>query len=266
MIGTITLCDDGQNYIEFDIVCSYIKEVRPCKLAGWKGTRILNTKLKVGDLLTFDLQWKDYNPTLKYEIVKIDYSKVPGGEWLREHKSEKKKLYTNPVTYVDHWAYVVDCKGLPFYFDCVNNAAVAASDALLMTDEIPDVLLEDLDWAQLVREISPGRPRTIACIKWSGLTIFGDRIIDYGMIAHEASHAWAFDKWGCYDPPLDTDYSEVIRFSGEEPITAYAHTNPAEDLAEGIRYFVFEPPWMKSKCPLRYDIIERMMTDPGYYG
>ena len=266
MTGTITLVDGGQNYVEFSIACGVIEEVRPARLAGWRGTKILNTKLFPGNALKIDLQWKDYDLPLKYLIAKVEYLDVPGSVWLHENKSDEKKLYTNPVTYVDHEAYTVNCQGLPFYFDCVNLAAIAASNALLMTDKIPAVLLADVAWAQLVSEIFPGDPDTIACIKWSGLTIFGDRIIDYGIITHEASHAWAYDKWGQYNPPDDTDYVEVIRFSGEEPITEYAKTNYAEDLAEGTRYYVFDPPWMKEKCPLRYDIIERMMTDPGYYG
>lgn len=71
MTGTITLSDGGQNYIEFDVVENIIAEVRPSRLAGWKGTKILNKKIMVGGYLVIDLQWKDYNPLLKYEIIKI---------------------------------------------------------------------------------------------------------------------------------------------------------------------------------------------------
>ena len=70
MTGTVTLFDGGQNYIEFDIVNNVIQEVRPALLAGWKGTRILNTKFVIGGKINFDLQWKDYNPVLKHAIMK----------------------------------------------------------------------------------------------------------------------------------------------------------------------------------------------------
>jgi hypothetical protein len=266
MTGTITLSDGGQNYIEFDLACDVIEEVRPARLAGWKGTKVLNAAFLVGGRLIVSLQWDDYDFALNYPITKIEEKAVEGSEWLRANMSEEKKLYADPRGGDDRMAYEVDCKGLPFYFACVNNAAVAASEALLNYEKIPEVLLEDVDGVMLFDEIKPGRPETIADIGHSFMVIYNDYIVDYGIITHEATHAWAYDKWGHYAPPDDTDYTKVIRFSGEEPITEYAKTNYSEDLAEGVRYYVFDPTWMKKKCPLRYNIIERMMTDPSYYG
>jgi len=266
MTGTVILASEGQDYIEFYIICDVIESVSPSGLSGWKGTKVLNTKYELGGKINFDLQWRPFNPTLKQSIVSIDEEEYPGGEWLRENMSKEKKLFTNPVTYIDHYAYEVDCKGLPFYFDCVNEAAVAAAEAFLNTDKIPAVLLEDVDYGQLVDEMYQGQPETIAVHKHFGITIFNNYVVDYGMIAHECTHAWATDKWGSATPPDDTDYVEVIRFSGEAPITAYASTNYAEDLAETGRYYSYSPAFLKAMCPLRYEIFKRMMAEPGYYG
>jgi hypothetical protein len=266
MTGTITLSDGGQNYIEFDLVCGVIQEVRPARLSGWRGTKALNKAYMIGGRLIISLQWDEYDFPLPYPITAIKYEELAGGEWLRANMSKEKKLYACPRGGEDKMLYDVDCKGLPFYFPCVNRAAVAASEALLNHEKIPAVLLEDVDGVMLFDEIKPGRPETIADLGNWFMAIYNNYIVDYGIITHEATHAWAFDKWGQYAPPYDTAYTEVIRFSGEEPITEYAKTNYAEDLAEGVRYYVFNPTRMKNKCPLRYAIIERMMTDPDYYG
>lgn len=266
MTGTIYLVDGGQNYIEFDVACGVIEAVRPAGLRGWINTKILNSKYEVGGILRIDLQWDDYDLPLKYKIAKIKHEELPGSGWLLANMVKEKKLYVCPRDGDDREMYSVDCNGLPFYFACVNRAAIAATEALRNHEKIPAVLLEDVDGVMLFDSIKPGRPTTIADIGNWFMVIYNNYIVDYGIITHEATHAWAKDKWGQYAPPDDTDYTEVIRFSGEEPITEYAKTNYAEDLAEGVRYYVFNPPRMKAKCPLRYDIIERMMTDPSYYG
>jgi len=266
MTGTITLLDDEQNYIEFFIACDVVESVKPSMLSGWVGTKILNTKYTVGGKLTFDLQWRDFNPTLEQPIVSIDYTDIPGSEWLRENMTSEKHLYPNPRDVGDLMMYGVDCEDFPLYFGCVNTAAVAAVDALMNFDKIPLVLLEDINGVMLFDSIKPGRPQTIADIGHYMMVIYNNYIVDYGIITHEATHAWAYDKWGQYEPPWDTDYYKVCGFSTEEAITDYGSTDYAEDLAEGVRYYVFDPPYMKKMCPERYAIIERMMTDPSYYG
>jgi hypothetical protein len=266
MTDIITLEDLGQDYITFDIDCGVIDDVTPSMLAGWKGTKVLNTELVIGEKLKIDLQWRDINPTLEQPIVSISYKDVPGGEWLRENMTTDKHLYPCPRGGDDRMMYGVDCEDFPLYFGCVNPAAVAAAAALMNFDKIPLVLLENLNSVMLFDSIKPSEPDTVADIGHLCMVIYNNNIVDYGIITHEATHAWAYDKWGQYDPPYDTDYTEVIRFSGEDPVTEYAKTNYAEDLAEGVRYYVFDPPRMKVTCPLRYAIIERMMADPEYYG
>ena len=354
MTGTITLSDGGQNYIEFDVACSVIEEVRPARLRGWRGTKILNAALVVGGKLLIALQWKDYEFPLKYSIVKVEYEELPGSKWLLANMSKEKKLYACPRGGDDRMMYEVDVKGMPFYFGCVNKAAIAVTNALQNVEKIPAVLLEDVDGVMLFDKARADRPNTVADIARGFMVIYNIMIVDYGIITHEAAHAWAKDKWGQYAPPVDTDYVRVIRQAGEitpsqeaeffrtagtitevardglvdasadfislgvgagdlvynktngawaevagvfgntdllltqdimsagdeykvyragleteiaeEPITEYAKTNYEEDLAEAVRYYVFDPAWMQSKCPLRYDIVDRMMTDPSYYG
>jgi len=266
MTGTITLSDGGQNYIEFDIACNVIEEVRPAGHRGWIGTKVLNATFLVGGRLLIDLQWKDYQFPLAYPIVSIRHTGIYGDEWLRANMSNERKLYANPRDGDDLMMYSVDCKGVPFYFSCVNSAAVAAVEALLNFEKIPRVLLEDIDAVMLFNEIKPGQPETIADIDREWMVIYNNYIVDYGMIAHEATHAWARDKWGSFFPPADTESTQGIRLSGEDPITEYAKTDDAEDLAETGRYYVYSPEFLKAKCPLRYEIFEHMMKDPGYYG
>jgi len=74
MTGMITLSDGGQDYIEFDITDNIITEVRPARLAGWKGTKVLNNVFEVGGRLLIDLQWDDYDLPLKYPIFSINES------------------------------------------------------------------------------------------------------------------------------------------------------------------------------------------------
>lgn len=265
MTGMITLMDGGQNYIEFDLACGVIEEVRPSGLRGWRGTKILNKELVVGGSLLIDLQWKDYDLPLKYEIIKVDYGDVPGGEWLMANMSAEPALYTSPITYVDHMAYDVWWKGIPLYFDCVNKAAIAAANALKATDHMPGCLLVYLEGMQLVSEANPASQQTIAGLKDYFMTIFNDSIIDVGIIAHEATHAWAMAKWFSYFPPMDGDYQAAID-SGEPPVTEYGKTDSAEDLAESVRYYVYDIERLKRDCPIRYPIVHKLMTDPDYRG
>jgi len=287
MTGIVTLENCGQDYIVFYVICDVICKVHPSGLAGWKGSKMLSCAL--GGSLQFDLQWRDFNPVLKQTVIAIQRPEMEfetaemdpggaqklsviykepewaGGEWLREHMSKEKKLWACPRGGEDKMMYNVVEGEIEFVFSCANKAAIAASDAFRKVDKIPRVLLEDLEGVMLFDTIKPGRPETIADIGHEWLVIYNNNIVDYGIIAHEATHAWAKDKWGTYDPPENTDYMAAIR-SDEPPITEYAKTSPAEDLAEAIRYYVINPELMKAQCPRRYEIVEMMMQDPNYDG
>lgn len=265
MTGMITLSDGGQNYIEFDVVCDVIVEVRPSRLSGWNGTKILNSSLAIGDILTVDLQWDDYDLPLQYPIVRIDAEDIEDNAYLLANMSADPALYTNPTTEIDHMAYVVEIEGIPLYFDCISDPAIAAADALLNAYKIPSVLMSYIDGIQLVGEQSPGGAEVVANIVDLLMTIFGNRTIDIGIIAHEATHPWASDKWGSTTPPADSDYMAAIN-SGEPAVSEYALTTPGEDLAESIRLYVMDQERLKSIAPLRFDAVNKLMTDPGYYG
>ena len=54
MTDIITLEDLGQDYITFSIDCGVIDDVTPSMLAGWKGTKVLNTEFVIGEKLKID--------------------------------------------------------------------------------------------------------------------------------------------------------------------------------------------------------------------
>lgn len=265
MTGMITLQDKGQNYIEFDVVCGVIKTVRPSRLSGWTGTKILNKILFIGDKLLIDLQWDDYDLPLKYPIVAIETEYFEGDEYLQANMSTDETLYTNPTTNIDHWAYSVEIGGIPLYFDCISSGAIAAADALLNAYKIPNVLLSYIDGIQLVGEEHPENANVIANIVYGFMTIFGNRSVDIGIIAHEAIHPWASDKWGSTTPPDGSDYMAAIN-SDEPPVTEYAQTSPGEDLAEAVRLYVENREQLGKIAPMRYAVIDRLMADPSYAG
>lgn len=265
MTGLIVLVNGGQDYIVFDVACSVIQGVEPSGKKGWIGTKILNKSFAPGEVLKIDLQWDDYDLPLKYLIKSVEVQEIEGGEWLRANMSKEKKLYVNPRTGDDLMMYKVNCKGIPFYFGCLNYAAVAAAEAVLNVDKIPAALMEDVDGVMLFDDIKPGRPETIADLGDFFMVIYNNRIVDYGVITHEATHAWAYDKWGTYTPPADTDFMAAIR-SGEPTVTEYAKTSAAEDLAETVRFYVVDREMVMRVAPLRYESVHRMMTDPAYRG
>lgn len=70
MTGTITLSDQGQNYIYFDIDDNIVKAVRPSPMQGWIDTKILNTAFSIGGRLLIELH-NGYRLALKFPIVGI---------------------------------------------------------------------------------------------------------------------------------------------------------------------------------------------------
>ena len=265
MTGTIILSDGGQNYIEFDIIDNVIQNVQPAWLQGWVGAKILNKAFFPGGGLTIDLQWKDYDLTLQYPIIAIDEGITEIMAWLLENMSAEPEFYTNPRTGIDHMSYVVDCNGMPLYFDEANEAAAAAAKALLSIDKIPLALLNQLDGVQLVDEDFPDKPYVMANIQEGLMTVYGGRTIDTGLVSHEAAHAFAESKWGSAAPPRGSDYAAAAN-TGEPVVSEYAATSVGEDFAEAVRMYVTGPGYLKKIAPLRYDVIHRLMTDPGYSG
>lgn len=265
MTGMITLSDGGQNYIEFDIIDDVIQKVRPALFAGWVGTQVLNAAFFVGGRLVISLQWKDYSFPLPYPIFDILHQISEAMAWLLENMSAEPVIYVSLITKLEHLAYDVNCNGIPLYFEHKNEAAAAAAEAILKAGESLGPLMLYLDGAQLVDEDAPWDPGTIASVRDGFVTIYGNRTIDYGIIAHEVAHPWAEDRWGYKFPPEDSDYYAAIE-SDEPRVSEYAYQDGAEDFAESVRLYVTDRERLKAIAPLRYGVIDRMMKDPDYGG
>ncbi|MCG2739789.1 MAG: hypothetical protein L6300_06075 [Syntrophaceae bacterium] len=265
MTGIITLVDEGQNYVTFYIECDIIVEVQPSMKAGWEGTKILNKEFVIGGMLWIELQWDDYDLPLKHLIAKINEEAPYGSEWLLANMSTDKIFYEHYITIKDHWAYTVDCKGIPFWFDCLNTQAIAAANALLNTDKIPAALLDVIDQVQLVYEPLPLFPDAVAGMIYGTMTIYKNHMATEGLIAHEAAHTFAVYKWGTVMPAENSDYMAAIN-SGEPVVSEYSKKHIGEDFAEAVQMYVTGPGYLKKIAPLRYDVIHRLMTDPGYSG
>ncbi len=70
MTGTITLSDQGQDYIEFDILEDLITAVRPSGMKGWIDTKVRNLAFTVGGRLVIELH-NGFQLALPYPIVSI---------------------------------------------------------------------------------------------------------------------------------------------------------------------------------------------------
>jgi len=70
MTGTITLSDQGQDYIEFEISNNIITAVRPSTMKGWINTKVRNLAFTVGGRLIIELH-NGFQLALKYPIVSI---------------------------------------------------------------------------------------------------------------------------------------------------------------------------------------------------
>ncbi len=70
MTGTVILSDQGQDYIEFDIIDDLIVTVRPSGLQGWKDTIVRNLSFLIGGRLVIQLH-NGYALALKYPIIEI---------------------------------------------------------------------------------------------------------------------------------------------------------------------------------------------------
>lgn len=70
MTGTVILSDQGQDYVEFDIIDDLIVNVRPSSLQGWKDTKIRNLSYLIGGRLIIELH-NGYALPLKYPIIEI---------------------------------------------------------------------------------------------------------------------------------------------------------------------------------------------------
>lgn len=180
--------------------------------------------------------------------------------WLKDQQSPSPSPFGGPSTDIEHEAYTIDLKGITLYFDDLNDAVVTLAMAMLTGPPLPKVLLDLILGLQIVEEDARGGPDVVAMNADGFITIFGDRMVDLGVIAHETAHELAIQTWGEIIPAEDSEYAEAID-SGEPPINEYSLRNRGEDFAEACRLFITDPEELKRIAPLRYEVIKRMMEE-----
>ena len=179
-------------------------------------------------------------------------------DWLREHVSETTKTIAGPSTDIEHEAYSIYVDGIPIYFDDLNDAAVTLAREIVSGAVLPKILRDLIVGIQIVEEDARGGPDVIGMSADGFITIYGDRQVDMGVIAHEAAHDFAVQKWGDSIPPEDSDYSAAIN-TGEPVVSEYSKRNAGEDFAEAVGMFVTDPVGQQKIAPLRYNVIQRLM-------
>jgi len=186
-------------------------------------------------------------------------------EWLQKYGSKTTQTIGGPSTDIEHEAYSVDLDGITLYYDDLNDAAVTITREMIAGAPLPKTLREQILGIQIVPEDARGGSDVVAMSDNGIVTIFGDRQVDSGVIAHEAAHYFAVNTWGDSQPPEDSDYSRAIN-SGEPAVSAYSARNRGEDFAEAVRMFVVDPGKLKEVAPRRYQVIKRLMEDQKYSG
>lgn len=186
-------------------------------------------------------------------------------DWLRQNLPSATTPVAGPSTSIVHEAYTTYVDGIPIYFDSLEDSVVTLAREIISGSPLPSLLKEMIVGIQIVEEDAPGGPDVIGMSADGFITIYGNRQVDPGVIAHEAAHDFAVGKWGNPIPSEDSDYVAAIN-SGEPPVSEYSLRNSSEDFAESIRMFVDNPTEMKKIAPLRYQVIERLMTEKGYGG
>lgn len=186
-------------------------------------------------------------------------------EWLKNNISAETTPIAGPSTDIEHEAYTVTIDGIPVYFDEINDAAVALARELFVGNPLPDTLKNMVVGIQIVAEDARGGADVVGMSADGFVTIFGDREVDTGIVAHEIAHDFATSKWGDMFPAADSDYQAAID-SGEPPVSEYAKKNTGEDFAEAVRMYVDDPEQLKMDYPERYQVIDRLMKDDSYGG
>lgn len=185
--------------------------------------------------------------------------------WIEQHESAGTETIINPVMELEYECYSVTIDGIKIYYETPNDAAFAAIRALISGNKIPDRLKEHIDAIMLIPDQKPGSPITIATEKNGTITIFEDRLVDTGTLAHEMSHALAEDIWSSALPPAESDYMAAIN-SGEPPVSAYGGKDASEDFAEAVRMYITDKAGFKSGWPRRFVVVDKVIRNRNYKG
>lgn len=186
-------------------------------------------------------------------------------DWIEENESPNTETTINPITGLEYECYSVTIDGIKIYYESPDDSAFAAIKSLISGNKIPDLLKEGIEAIMIIPDQNPGNPTTIAKEENGIITIFENRIVDAGIIGHEAAHTLADDRWGNATPPAGSDYRSAID-SREPPVSTYGRTSPSEDFAEAIRMYITNRTAFKKGWPKRYKVIHRMMRERGYRG
>ncbi len=81
---------------------------------------------------------------------------------------------------------------------------------------------------------------------------------------HESGHSLADKLYGSSFP--GGDYAKIVAENVEPPVSEYAKNSSSEDFAESCRAYVGDKAYFQKKCPKRYEIIHRIMTESSYGG
>lgn len=68
---TVTLEDQGQDFLEWNIENGVVVGCRPFQEGVWKGTRVLNEKIEPGDVLWLWLKGAKSPTTLNYRVEEV---------------------------------------------------------------------------------------------------------------------------------------------------------------------------------------------------
>lgn len=110
------------------------------------------------------------------------------------------------------------------------------------------------------------------------IVVYRNNKLIYRNYAHEAGHNYANVRYGDTSPRPGTDFYKAHQAwkeaSGDDlafervetPVRKYGQVNVGEDFATSIELYATNPGYMERAYPVRFDIISRLFSDPGYRG
>jgi hypothetical protein len=95
------------------------------------------------------------------------------------------------------------------------------------------------------------------------IVVYRNGYLDLGAFAHESGHNLAWELYSSAIP--SKNYGRAIGTT-EPPVSEYAKNSPAEDFAEAVKLYTVNPDKMKKQFPVRFGVIDKIMTDENYGG
>lgn len=204
--------------------------------------------------------------------------------WLKAHQSKESiPLIDDRMTKSEDFYSVTTQDGVTLLFTQGNdeNAALTLMELAAGYGSLPDALKQSITQIVMTTQTSRNADGNILATAGSAdnnIVVYGGLPISTGTLTHEAAHNLALKKWGSTAPPYNeegtdeyyengsSDYGAIVSTRSEPPVSDYAKVNATEDFAEAVKAYVLNPTELQRIAPLRYAVIHRMMTDPGYHG